>query len=87
MKKLLSIALILWATSAAAYDSGVVVFLSEDQRPTALECANAVTSGNLVASTLIDGYRPMSVMAYNGFLFKIKIDDGAVFCLRKQKLI
>jgi len=86
MKKLFGIVLILWTTNAAAYDPSVAVFLGEGQKPTAVECANAVENGNLVASTLIDGHRPMSVMAYNGFLSKIKIDDGAVFCIRKQKL-
>ena len=86
MKNLFTIALILWMTNAAAYDPGVAVFLGEGQKPTAVESANAIENGNLVASTFIDGDIPMSHIAYNGFLFKIRIDYGAVFCLRKQKL-
>jgi hypothetical protein len=86
MKNLFTVALILWTTNVAAYDPGVAVFLGEGQKPTAVECANAIKKGNLVASTFIDGNIPMSHKAYNGFLFKIRIDDCAVFCLRKQKL-
>ena len=86
MKTLVTALVLTWTTSVAANDFGSTIFLGGDQKPTAQECANAVKNGNLVASTLVDGYRPFSVMAYDGFLFKIRIDDGSVFCLRKQKL-
>ena len=86
MKKLLGIALILWATNAAANETRTHLLLGDDKKPAGYECSNAVKKGNLVASTFIDGYRPMSYMAYDGFLYKIIIEDNFVICLRKQRL-
>jgi hypothetical protein len=63
MKKLLGIGLISWTTNAAAFKAHVALFLGGEQLPTTLECANAIENGNLVASTFIDGYRPVSLMA------------------------
>ena len=85
MKRLLSAALILWTTNAAAFEAHVALFLGGEQLPTTLECANAIENGNLVASTFIDGYRPVSLMAYKGFIYKIKIEDNVVKCLPKQR--